>query len=164
VHWVDAALFLAQDAPVRTSLWLGYAAAEAPHRDSHVQLAATLGRGARLFASISKAYHGATNRFEVDVIGTRGTASWNFLRPDQLELGAGSGSRVLTRREAESGARQPPFHGVGWLEGYVEILRRAVAGLGGAPADYPALGPHLDMLELLLSAPIERGPAPRAAA
>jgi predicted dehydrogenase len=157
-HWVDAALFLAQDAPASASLWLGYAAAEAPHRDSHVQLSMTLKKGARLFASISKAYHGATNHFELNVVGTRGTATWNFLRPDQLELGAGGGSRVLARRDAAVGSRQPPFHGLGWLEGYVEIVRRAVAGLGGARADYPALPAQLDMLELLLSAKIERGP------
>jgi predicted dehydrogenase len=162
-HWVDAALFLAQDAPAAASLWLGYAAAEAPHRDSHVQLAATLKKGARLFASISKAYHGATNHFELNVVGARGTATWNFLRPDQIELGAGGGSRILPRRDAALGSRQPPFHGLGWLEGYVEIVRRAVAGREGAAADYPALGPQLDMLEFLLSAKIERGPRPSAA-
>jgi predicted dehydrogenase len=159
-HWVDAALFLAADAPARTSLWLGYAAAEAPHRDTHVQLAMTLQKGARLYASISKVFAGATNHFELNVIGSRGTASWNFLRPDQLELGKGGSAKILPRRDAALGSRQPPFHALGWLEGYVEILRRAVAGLGGGPAGYPALAPHLDMLDALLSAEIERGPRP----
>jgi len=152
VHWVDSALFLAGKALNKTSLWRSYANAEAPHRDTHVQLSLDFEGGARAFASISKTLHGSLNHFEINVIGTQAAATWNFLQPDQIEMGSGSSLKMLYRKDLSYGSGQGPFHGLGWLEGYVEIFRQSFKQLKGVPFEpYPSLHGHLDMLSSLLS-------------
>lgn len=150
-HWVDAALFLIGEKPVETSCWLSYANAEAPHRDTHVQLSMTCQSGVRIQSSISKTIHGATNHFELNVLGTKGTATWTFLNPDQIILGHGSSLKTLCRKQTKIGSHQPPFHGLGWLEGYVEILHQFfLSHKNNTKPMYPTLSEHLDVLKALL--------------
>lgn len=109
--------------------------------------------GARLFASISKTVHGASNHFELNVLGTKGSATWKFLEPDQLVMGEGSVTRIVPRPRESLSAVNPPFHGLGWVEGYVGVLEGAIgAAIGNARASYPRLEEHLVGLRALLEA------------
>lgn len=164
VHWADAAIYVLGTDPVATSLWLSYANADAPHRDTHVHLQMEFATGTRALASISKTVHGSGNKFEIYVIGTKKSAVWRNHSPDQLEIGMGSSWTVVARKE-ETSSGHPSFHDLGWVGGYVGILHNAVLDLDGKPArDYPKLGEHLRMLTALLSADIKTGPSLRAPA
>ena len=151
VHWVDAAVFLLNQKPKSASIWQSYANSESPHRDTHVQLSIDFNSQSRAFASISKTLHGATNHFEINVIGTRAAATWKFQEPDQIEWGSGSSKKIIYRKDTSMGSNQGAFHGLGWLEGYVEIFRQGFRHLKGESYKaYPTLREHLDILELLL--------------
>jgi predicted dehydrogenase len=153
VHWVDAALFILKADPVRTSLWLSHANSEASHRDSHVQLLMQCSNESRLFASISKTFHGAPNHFEINVIGTKKSATWKFLEPDQIEIGCGNTRTLHARPRSDGSAIHPPYHGLGWLEGYVEVFNAALKEFcGQSDVSYPKLSEHLNVIEALLSA------------
>jgi len=155
-HWADLIFFLMKEKPSRAQAWASYVNAEAPHRDTHLHLTLDFPKGTRAFGSISKVVHGATNGFEVNVLGSKGSASWNFLAPDEVILGKGRDRTVVTRKEMTSGGQQPPFHGMGWLEGYTEILRQAFFHWCEKPfSPYPTLPASLDVLETLLSTEIE---------
>lgn len=152
-HWVDAATFLLGEIPARIDGWRSYANATTTHRDSHVQLTLDFPGGARGLASFSKTVHGATNGFEIHLVGSKSSASWNFLSPDEISIGEGRDRRVMTRKDSTLGSRQWPFHGMGWVEGYIEIsagLLREISG--GAPASYPRLGENLDVIGAMLGA------------
>jgi predicted dehydrogenase len=151
-HWADAALFLAGELPDKTALWLSYANAPASHRDSHVHLQMTFPRGTRALCSISKTVHGAPNHFEINVIGSHKYACWKFLQADQLEIGEGTERRYITRNRSNLGSGHWPHHGLGWIEGYIEIIYQAVKGLEGAPANYPTLPQNLELMNVLLTA------------
>lgn len=151
-HWADAALFLAGELPDNLALWLSYANAPAPHRDSHVHLQLTFPSGTRALCSISKTVHGAPNHFEINVIGSRKYACWKFLEQDQLEIGLGTERRYITRNRSDLGSGHWPHHGLGWIEGYVEIIYQAIKGLDGGRVDYPTLAQNLDVMGLLLNA------------
>ena len=151
-HWADMAVFLMGEKPVRASGWASYENAERPHRDTHVQLVLEFESGRRAMSSISKTLHGATNHFEINIIGTRAAATWSFLKPDEIFLGEGRNRRVLLRSDATLGTQHPPFHGAGWLEGYVEILRQLTNDMRGtsAVARYPELHESRALIEVLL--------------
>lgn len=152
VHWVDAASFLVGTQLSGGSAWLSYANAEQPHRDSHAHLNLEFQKGIRVMASISKTFHGATNHFEINVIGTKRSANWTFLNPDEIVVGHGISRAVLTRKETQLGSQQPPFHGLGWLEGYVEIIRQVILELeGNENGNYPMLQDNLELLNSMLS-------------
>lgn len=151
VHWVDAASYLYGGAPRAVKAWLSHAGSDSSARDTHVQLCLDYPRG-RGFASISKILHGAPNHFEINVLGSKLSGTWHFLNPDEILLGEGRSRRVLTRQESSLGSRQDPHHGVGWLEGYVEIAGALCDSILGRPGTYPALGEHLDLLEAMLKA------------
>ncbi len=152
-HWLDAAMFLTErDTPKRSDVSLSYVNAEAPHRDTHVNLNLLTSKGIRLFASVSKTVHGAANHFEINVIGSKKYASWKFLEPDLIEEGVGSVRSFHSRRADEVvGSGHSPHHALGWLEGYVEIIKRAVSGLKTGEQNYPTLPEHLKALEVLLT-------------
>lgn len=153
VHWIDMACHLLGGPPQRSTIWRSYAAAPSPHRDSHVQVTLDFGAAGRAFASISKIAHGATNHFEVVALGTQGSAKWAFLAPDEIEIGEGRNRRVVTRASTDHGSKQPAFHGLGWLEGYVEILRQSVReAFTGVKGEYPRLPENLAMMRAVLSA------------
>lgn len=150
-HWADAALFLAGELPDNIALWLSYANAPAAHRDSHVHLQLTFPRGTRALCSISKTVHGAPNHFEINIIGSQKYACWKFLEQDQIEIGLGTERRYITRNRGDLGSGHWPHHGLGWIEGYVEIIYQAVKGLTGGTANYPTLPQNLDVIGLLLN-------------
>jgi predicted dehydrogenase len=147
VHWVDAVSFLMGESTFTGSAWLSYANAEAPHRDNHVHLSLKYSNGRRALGSISKTVHGATNHFEVNVIGSKKSATWQFLNPDEILVGVGNSRQTVTRK-ALFGSQLPPFHGAGWLEGYIEILNQLLLETtGSGPGNYPTLSENVSMLE-----------------
>jgi predicted dehydrogenase len=150
IHWLDAAFFLAGSSkPDQKNISLSFVNAETPHRDTHVHLNLKFLDGPRLFASVSKTVHGATNQFEINVIGSKKYASWKFLEPDLIEFGEGSIRQFISRSASESwGTGHPPHHGAGWLEGYIEILKNSLlTNLQQTPKSYPTLAEHLDVLD-----------------
>jgi predicted dehydrogenase len=156
-HWVDLASYLLGEAPAAIGGRVFYANSPSPHRDTHVQLHMEFPGGARAQASVSKTVHGAGNDLEIHVLGTRGAGSWRFLDLDRLVLGTGSESRVVARTEMHRGGQQWAFHGLGWLDGYIEVLRRGLTQLtGGSPAPYPDLASSLAVMQPLLAASFTR--------
>lgn len=151
-HWVEAAAFLMGEPHFKGTAWLSYANSEAPHRDTHVHLNLEFSKGRRALASISKTLHGAANDFEITLVGTKQSGTWRFMEPDLIWLGHGNSRSIVTPRESVLGSRQPPFHGLGWLEGYVEILRQLFLELlGQGGGNYPRLENNLKILESLFS-------------
>ena len=150
-HWVDTALFLVGEPPDDVSLWLSYVNSAAPHRDSHAHLQMTFPDGTRALSSISKTVHGAPNHFEVNVIGSRKYACWKFLEPDQIEVGIGSERSFMVRNRLDIGAGHWRHHGMGWLEGYIEIIYQAIRNLDGEALNYPTLSQSLGVMSLLLT-------------
>jgi predicted dehydrogenase len=162
-HWVDAVNFIIGKNPTQARVQRSYANAESPHRDTHVHVELQYsgdGHAApvRALGSISKTTHGYNNFFELVVMGTHATLRWEFLRPDEIWVGKGHDSRVISRRSTDLGSQQSAFHGQGWLEGYLEISRRFLlerAGLTIHPdstseQNYPSLQNTLPSLEMLI--------------
>lgn len=145
-HWTDLAIFLMGQRPNTSSVRTWKTNAEARHRDTHVHVALEFSKGRRALGSVSKTAHGAQNELEIHVLGSRKSASWSLLRPDELVVGEGAHKRTVARRGAELGGRLAPFHGLGWLDGYVEIIRRGLSGKSG----YPTLAESLAVLDALL--------------
>lgn len=152
-HWMDLVLFLHGTPPSSVEKQLFYANAEAPHRDSHVHLAVNWQGGARAFASISKTFHGSGNDLELHVLGTKGRASWYFQQPDVVQLGVGGELQLIPRASSsETPSHQAPFHALGWLEGYVDVLLQTVRRMSDLPAGpVPTLDEHLRAMRFLLA-------------
>lgn len=152
-HWVDLACYFYGAMPERLHAWKSYKNAQAAHRDTHTHLTLEFANDGRALASVSKTAHGAANDLEITVIGTKKSVTWAFLKPDELLIGEGRERRVVVRRDSELGSQMPPFHGLGWLEGYIEIIHQALREqFKGKKADYPRLAENLRMMELLLQA------------
>lgn len=152
-HWVDSVTYLFGEAPSQVSGWRSFVNADSPHRDSHVQLTLQYPKGGRAMASFSKTIHGSTNHFEINVIGSKLSATWIFERPDEILIGEGRDRRYLTRKDSELGSQNPPHHGMGWLEGYIEIAANLVRDVHeGRPKAYPHLQECLSYLEPMLRA------------
>jgi predicted dehydrogenase len=152
-HVVDICLHLMEDMPVDGRCWISYQNSPAPFRDTHVHMILKFAEDKRALASISKTVHGATNNFEYTVIGTKGSATWRFLQPDEVEFGSGNKTSILRRQTPCESSSSSPFHGLGWLEGYVEITRqtlRSAAGLDSIPV--PTLKESLAAMNVLLNA------------
>ncbi len=152
-HVVDICLYLLAEKPVESKCWVSYQNSGAPYRDTHVHLLLKFAGDRRALASISKTVHGATNNFEYTVIGTKGAATWRFLQPDEVEFGSGGRSSIIRRKTPMESSGSLPFHGLGWLEGYVEITRqtlRRASGLDSVPV--PMLEESLDVMDVLLNA------------
>lgn len=152
-HWIDMMSFVSASQPAALSTRLLYPLSEAAHRDTHVQFQGTLRSGASLQGSVSKVVHGSANDFEVVLMGTEGTARWNFMNPDQVVVGRGRDASVMTRKGAESGTGHPPYHAMGWIEGYVALVRKVLTE-DQAPQKYPVpkLSENLGLLKLLMEA------------
>jgi predicted dehydrogenase len=152
-HWIDTVSFLFGAAPERISGWRSFINADTPHRDSHVQLTIHYPKAGRAFGSISKTVHGSTNHFEVNVLGSLLTATWRFEQPDEIFIGEGRDRRVLTRKDIVIGSHNPPHHGMGWLEGYIEVTGNLIrhAFQDGTP-NYPELHETLRNLESMFNA------------
>jgi len=156
-HWIDLATFLMGEPAQRGSAWVSYINAEAPHRDTHVHLDLVFSEARQARASISKTVHGAGNDLEFTVIGSRRSASWRFLRPDEIEIGDGAERKTIHRKDTSMGSGSRPFHGLGWLEGYVEIIRQTLLGLAGKnTAAVPTLAEGLQVMNTIFL--LEREP------
>ena len=157
-HWADLAIFLAGEFPKEISGWASYTNAETPHRDSHIQLQMQFKNGIRVMSSISKNSHGSPNHFEATIFGSRATATWHFMNPDEILFGQGRERKVISRKTSTNGTCHPPYHGAGWLDGYVEITKQLLLDvIDGAPTTpYPTLRDNLQLIHGLLSANILR--------
>jgi len=151
-HAVDICLHLMKDRPVESRCWLSHQNEATPDRDTHIHLLMLFSADRRAIASISKTLHGATNGFEYTVVGTKAAATWRFLQPDEIEFGCGNRTSIIRRQAPCPSSGSSPFHGLGWLEGYVEITRqtlRIAAGLESSPV--PTLAESLTVIEVLLN-------------
>jgi predicted dehydrogenase len=150
-HWADLMSFLVGAPPSRVQGWRSFVNAVSPHRDSHDQLTLNFPKGERALGSISKTVHGATNRLEIDILGSKKSLHWEFLKADEIIIGEGRTQTTITRADSLLGSRQSPFHGLGWLEGYVEISHQLFAQVyQSKKGNYPTLAENLDLLERLL--------------
>lgn len=150
VHWVDAAAFVAGATPKSIKTKQIYLNAESPHRDTHVFVDMEF-KDFEARSSISKTVHGAANHFEINILGEKKSATWNFSDPDTLVVGEGAVLYKIPRGNKELyGTGHAPYHGAGWLEGYIEIIRAALNELAGKPSSYPRLPEHLNLLSLLV--------------
>lgn len=144
-HWIDAAVFLAGELK-ELNLWKSFLNAEASHRDSHVHAQMTFHKNVRGLVSVSKTFHGTTNHFEINVLGTKKSATWKFAEADLLEISEGSFRTYLPRKCKESGSGHSPHHGLGWLNGYVETIFQSIT-----KGKYPTLQENLHILEKILA-------------
>lgn len=148
-HWADLLFFLNGSKCDKAQVWESFVNSESPHRDTHVQLVMEFSHLGRTLGSVSKTVHGAGNHLEVNVLGSKGRASWTFADADRVLLAHGESEHFIVRKKGTAvGSRQAPFHGLGWLEGYVEIIEKVLSGQGG----YPTLPEALDVMETLLKA------------
>jgi predicted dehydrogenase len=155
-HVADMCLYLMAAKPLESKCWISYRNSPSEHRDTHVQMQIKFEGSKSALASISKTIHGATNDFEFTVLGTRATATWRFLRPDEVEVGTGNQTFFVRRDTPNQSSVTSPFHGMGWLEGYVEITRQALRSISGLPSvEIPTLEESLNAMKLLLHARID---------
>lgn len=143
-HWIDAAIFISGSKPSNINLWKSFKNSEAPHRDTHVQLTMNLD-DTRVMASISKTVHGAPNHFELNIIGSKKYVAWKFLEQDLIETSEGSSRTFIARNSTDTGSGHWPHHSLGWLEGYVEVIKQYLK-----KGNYPTLEENLDMLETII--------------
>ncbi|MBN2319344.1 MAG: Gfo/Idh/MocA family oxidoreductase [Acidobacteria bacterium] len=156
-HVVDICLYLMSDTPAQTQCRLSYRNAVAAHRDTHVHLCMDFPGNRHAMASISKTLHGASNDFEYTVVGSKGAATWKFMRPDEVEFGTGNVKKTILREAPDGSSGSVPFHGLGWLEGYVAITHqtlRHAAGLSTLPV--PVLSEALAAMDVILYAEIKK--------
>jgi predicted dehydrogenase len=144
-HWVDAAMFLGGNIK-DLSIWKSYKNAETSHRDSHVHVQMKFENQARGLASISKTAHGSANHFEINLIGTKKSATWKFQNADVLEISEGANSSIISKKNKDSGSLHSPHHGLGWLSGYVETIFQALQR-----GTYPTLQENLEVLKFLVA-------------
>jgi predicted dehydrogenase len=154
-HLMDSVTFLMGSAPTQMRTWKSYVASDASHRDNHVQISADFAGGRRAQLSASKIVHGSSNHFEINVLGSLGSATWTFENPDQIVLGRGRTTQTLVRKATSLGSGMPPYHGLGWLEGYIEIMRQVLIRISSdskTPVTFPDLKSNLDVIEAMLKA------------
>ncbi len=151
VHWLDAACALVGAIPQKGVLSLSHLnSGHSAHRDSHAQIFVRFPGGATGMGSISKTLHGENNRFEITMIGTLKSATWRFLAPDEIEIGEGGRKTILPRVSGDTPSSMPPFHALGWIEGYIGVIEKLLRELeGDSSVDYPRLPKHLEMLRAL---------------
>ncbi len=149
-HWMDLVVFLAGAFPKTSRGFRSYVNAESPHRDSHVQLTLDFGDDCYGSGSISKTVHGAGNDLEISILGSKISAHWSFQNPDQIVVGQNRDKTTLSRTSSQLGSRQPCFHGLGWLEGYVEVIHQGLQGLNDPSHNrFPDLPTSLSNFDLL---------------
>ena len=151
-HWVDLVTFILGEKALSGSGWASYLNTDAPHRDTHLQVSLDFPHGVRAFGSISKVVHGSANDLDIYIHGTKQSASWKFMAPDEINLGFGRDRQTITRHDATFGSHQAPYHALGWIEGYVEISRQVLRELSGQDFQgYPTLAEALMVTQTLLS-------------
>ena len=150
IHWLDAVCFLYGTFNPNIHGWRSFKNAAASHRDSHVQIAVNFSKERGAFGSISKTVHGSPNHFEINIIGSKKYAKWEFLTADEILLGEGRNRSILARHDSHFGSKQDPYHGMGWLEGYIEIAYRLISHvIKGDKKHYPTLDENLKLLNAM---------------
>jgi predicted dehydrogenase len=155
-HWMDLMLFFAGDKPQKVDGKISYINGTGPMRDTHLNLNLYFESGIYATGSISKTVHGMGNSLEVNILGSLKSASWNFLNPDEIIIGEGANQKILKRTQSLLGGKQNPFHGLGWIDGYIEVIAQTLLELQGRKANYPHLSGSLEMMEILLKAQLVR--------
>jgi predicted dehydrogenase len=151
-HLLDAFCFLHGSFEPQILGWRSHINASSPHRDTHIQVEMNWAEQKRAFGSISKTVHGSPNHFEINVIGSKKYAKWEFLLADEIHFGSGKNRSIVTRRDHSSGSQQDPYHATGWLEGYIEIARRLIHhAFHNESANYPTLHQNLQMLQAIFN-------------
>lgn len=150
-HWIDLMTFLAGERPLAARTWLSYVNAPAPNRDTYAQIYLQF-PGCRSFGSVAKAVHGGGD-LQIAVLGSERDVRWSFGRPDQLVVARGNRVTRVPRGAGRYGSQQPLFHGMGWIEGYIEVIHCFLQRLAGrdAPAP-PSLSEALNVMEVVLTA------------
>ena len=124
-HFTDLIFFLAGEKPKSGTVRRLYQNASASHRDTHNIIQMEFQGNRQALGSISKTAHGSGNDLEIHVIGEKRSVSWAFMNPDELTIGEGQKRYTISRPDrATFGSQQYAFHGLGWLEGYVEIFKQ----------------------------------------
>ena len=153
-HWLDLAAYVIGAPPTRCTGVLRHVGSG--FQDNHDDIQVRFGDSVRGRCLISKVMHGAVANLELTILGTRGAATWRHQQPDEVYVAAGTTVRRICRNDAQHGSQQPPFHGMGWLEGYIEIAylmcRHLI--LGEDPV-YPRLNEHIATMEALLGGTYE---------
>lgn len=151
-HWVDLLLYFMADELKQGSVELCYGGSPAPHRDSYAKVNLDF-KGFPVSASFSKMVHGAKNNLAFKILGTKKSLSWNFDQDEEIIMGEKNTVSVIQRHPQEDRVSgKPPFHNLGWLEGYVEIIGNVIKGhLGQASQPVPLLKESLKATSLLLS-------------
>ena len=147
-HVFDMFMYLFSARPEKSRAWLSYANSPAKHRDTHVHLNLQFSNTCNAVASISKTLHGATNDFSIVVVGTKASVTWSFCAPDEIRIGCGSKLTILRRSRQTMPIATTPFHGLGWLEGYVEIILQSLRCWQGVSAyTGPTLAEAISVME-----------------
>ncbi|MFO1243383.1 MAG: Gfo/Idh/MocA family oxidoreductase [Rickettsiales bacterium] len=150
-HWLDIAHFLCGE-----SLRMQHCTVRDMHvgerkEDTYINLQLESASGVHVSGSICNMVHGARNDLEIVILGEKAMARWHFLTPDEIIWATGKEQKTMYRDERTSGSGHPPFHGLGWLEGYIEIIRQSCRDLLGLThKPYPILEESNAILALLL--------------
>jgi predicted dehydrogenase len=154
-HYTDLMLFLAGQKPTHARGWVSHVNAPAAHRDTHAHVEFQFPKF-RARGSISKTVHGTGNDLEIMVLGAKQAVTWNVERPDELRIARGTTTTLMQRPNDGFGSAQPPFHGLGWLEGYVSVIHSYLMKRSGqSHVTYPTLGDSLNVMEVLLNLQME---------
>ena len=147
-HWADLMFFFAGENPFETKTWVSHINAPAPHRDTHVHLTLNFKSIGHTFGSVSKTVHGAGNELNFTVVGEKQSATWSFEVPDRITIGSGNKTTAISRERTDQvGSFQAPYHGLGWLEGYVEIIAQTLVLASGKTAkSFPTLAESLNVM------------------
>lgn len=151
-HWMDLVCYLASDYPEKVTGRISYVNATSSTRDTHLNLNLEFKNKLYATGSISKNIHGLGNSLEMNILGSKKMASWNFLKPDEIIIGVGANQQILKRTTSTIGGKQNPFHGLGWIDGYIEVIAQTLLELSGKAAHYPNLASSLKVTERLLEA------------
>ncbi len=152
-HWLDTAKFLAGKQLELCGSRVNSEHGSSEHDDTYFHIQMQGKSGVYIAGSICNMAHGATNDFEINVLGTNASVNWRFMQPDEMIFSRGSERHTIYRASSELGSRQPAFHGLGWLEGYIEIIRQSFRDLLGLPfKPYPTLQESNWVIKTLLYA------------
>jgi predicted dehydrogenase len=152
-HYTDMMLFFAGEKPVKSAVWVSHVNSPASHRDSHAHVEFIFPKF-RARGSISKTVHGTGNDLEITVLGQKQTVTWHVERPDELKVAKGATTTLLHKLSDKFGSQQPPFHGAGWLEGYIDVIHSYLLEMAGHKTSYPTLQDSVRVMDVLLNAEI----------
>jgi len=150
-HYSDLMFYFAGGTPTKSTAWVSHVNSPAPHRDSHAWVEFHFPKF-RARGSISKTVHGTGNDLEIMVLGEKKAVTWNMEKSDVLKIAQGGKIDIMQKPNDKFGSGQPPFHGMGWIEGYIEIIHNYLMKMGGnTKATYPKLQESLKVMETLLN-------------